>query len=280
MNIIILCSDDALAGILCYPLLREYNRDIKEIIIQESVMIPGKTPLKMFLDVVKKSGLKFALYQAIEIIGLGLIADIRYYLRFNKNPNSILMKPSKLALKFKIPIRYVKKIGVEQELKKVKQLNPDIILCLRFSEIIKKNLLEIPSIGILNFHPALLPSYGGLCSIFQAVNHNEKYAGATIHWMDEGIDSGGIAMQTPILINRKVTLNSLSLSIYKKGSELLVDLFKDMYIKKTKIEIEKVYPISYFSWATKKEVKEFFKNSNKLISISDFWNALFKYGVD
>ena len=46
-------------------------------------------------------------------------------------------------------------------LKKITELKPDLILSLRYGEILKKPLLNIPTKGVINFHPSLLPKYGG-----------------------------------------------------------------------------------------------------------------------
>jgi phosphoribosylglycinamide formyltransferase-1 len=51
---------------------------------------------------------------------------------------------------------------------------------------------------IINVHPALLPSFPGLDAIDQAIAHGVKITGVTVHFVDEGVDSGPIILQRPV----------------------------------------------------------------------------------
>ena len=51
---------------------------------------------------------------------------------------------------------------------------------------------------IVNVHPALLPSFPGLDAIGQALDHGVKITGVTVHFVDEGVDSGPIILQRPV----------------------------------------------------------------------------------
>lgn len=62
----------------------------------------------------------------------------------------------------------------------------------------------------VNIHPSLLPSFKGLNAIKQAINHNFKFIGATLHKVDNTIDGGQILIQTSILINHKMNLDKIS----------------------------------------------------------------------
>jgi phosphoribosylglycinamide formyltransferase-1 len=51
---------------------------------------------------------------------------------------------------------------------------------------------------IINVHPALLPSFPGLDAVQQALDHGVKVTGVTVHFVDEGVDSGPIILQRPV----------------------------------------------------------------------------------
>lgn len=51
---------------------------------------------------------------------------------------------------------------------------------------------------IINVHPALLPSFPGLDAVQQALDHGVKVTGVTVHFVDEGVDSGAIILQRPV----------------------------------------------------------------------------------
>lgn len=96
----------------------------------------------------------------------------------------------------------------------LKKLSPDIVV-LGGSRILKKNIIDIPRIGILNAHPGYLPNYRGVDVIPWAV-YNGDNVGVTVHLIDEHIDSGLIIDRQFISIEQGDTIESL-----KKKTEIL-----------------------------------------------------------
>ena len=66
---------------------------------------------------------------------------------------------------------------------------------------------------ILNIHPSLLPAFPGLESQRQALEHGAKFAGCTVHFVDENLDAGPIILQSAIPIRDDDTVESLSARI-------------------------------------------------------------------
>ena len=93
-------------------------------------------------------------------------------------------------------------------LKKIKQYEVDLILLAGYMKKISKNLVKNYKNKILNIHPSLLPKYGGKgfygMKVHEAVYANkDKKTGATVHFVDEGYDTG------PILIQKAINLKSV-----------------------------------------------------------------------
>ncbi len=63
---------------------------------------------------------------------------------------------------------------------------------------------------ILNIHPSLLPAFPGLESQRQALEHGAKFAGCTVHFVDENLDAGPILLQSAVPIRDDDTVDSLS----------------------------------------------------------------------
>jgi phosphoribosylglycinamide formyltransferase-1 len=63
---------------------------------------------------------------------------------------------------------------------------------------------------ILNVHPALLPAFPGLHAQRRAIEHGVKVAGATVHFVDEGVDTGPIVLQAPVPVLETDTEESLA----------------------------------------------------------------------
>ena len=84
----------------------------------------------------------------------------------------------------------------------------DYIFCFG-SKILKKTLINSYKNKIINFHPSLLPKYPGLNAIDQAILNNEKELGNTAHFIDEGIDTGQIILQSRIDSNEFVNYDTV-----------------------------------------------------------------------
>ena len=84
----------------------------------------------------------------------------------------------------------------------------DYIFCFG-SKILKKTLINSYKNKIINFHPSLLPKYPGLNAIDQAILNNEKELGNTAHFIDEGIDTGQIILQSRINSNEFVNYDTV-----------------------------------------------------------------------
>lgn len=76
-------------------------------------------------------------------------------------------------------------------------LQADVACVACFSRRIPASMLALPRYGFLNLHPSLLPAHRGLEPLFWILRNGET-AGVTIHFMDEGLDTGDIALQAPL----------------------------------------------------------------------------------
>lgn len=80
---------------------------------------------------------------------------------------------------------------------------PDIIISSYYRKILKANILNIPRLGAVNVHSAILPKGRGPAPTMWNVINGDEFAGATLHYMDEGIDSGDIIDQKIVRINNR-----------------------------------------------------------------------------
>jgi phosphoribosylglycinamide formyltransferase 1 len=85
----------------------------------------------------------------------------------------------------------------------------EIIVLAGFMRIIKRGMLAAYGNRILNIHPALLPAFPGMASWKQALDYGAKVAGCTVHFVDEGTDTGPIIVQRPVPILENDTPEAL-----------------------------------------------------------------------
>lgn len=124
-----------------------------------------------------------------------------------------------------IPIWDIKTPNSKKFLKELKKLNPDVIIN-QSQSIIKKELLEIPKIGVINRHNALLPKNRGRLTPFWVLYKQETETGVSIHFVEEGIDSGEIIVQKRFNISSKDTFNSIVKKNYEIAPKAMLEAIK------------------------------------------------------
>ena len=128
-------------------------------------------------------------------------------------------------------------------LKKYKVTPTNGLVCLAgFMRIISPSFIKQYKNKILNIHPALLPAFPGLDAQKQAVEFGAKFSGCTVHFVDEGVDTGPIILQEIVKVDSKDTEKTLSKKIIVKEHEIYpkaVELFakKKLVIKGRKVRI-------------------------------------------
>ena len=95
----------------------------------------------------------------------------------------------------------------------------DWIICAGYMRILKKTILENFKGKIINIHPSLLPAFRGLDAQKQALDYGVKISGCTVHFVDEGVDSGPIIAQCPVEVLDGDTVNDLTQRILKAEHE-------------------------------------------------------------
>ncbi len=85
------------------------------------------------------------------------------------------------------------------------------LVCLAgFMRIISPEFVKKYKNRIINIHPALLPSFPGLDAQKQAIEYGSKYSGCTVHFVDSGVDTGPIILQSIVKIRKGDTEKTLS----------------------------------------------------------------------
>ncbi|MDK7185088.1 phosphoribosylglycinamide formyltransferase [Winkia neuii] len=80
----------------------------------------------------------------------------------------------------------------------VAQFQPDLIVCAGFMRLVGQTFLAAFAGKVINTHPALLPSFPGMHGVRDALDHGVKITGATIFYVDAGVDTGRIIAQVAV----------------------------------------------------------------------------------
>ena len=97
----------------------------------------------------------------------------------------------------------------------------DLVVLAGYMELLSPEFVRRFPNRIVNVHPALLPSFPGLDAIGQALEHGVRVAGVTVHFVDEGVDSGPIILQRPVEVPYTRDRSKLESAIHEVEHQLL-----------------------------------------------------------
>jgi phosphoribosylglycinamide formyltransferase-1 len=92
----------------------------------------------------------------------------------------------------------------------------DLVCLAGYMRIVTPILLKAYEGRILNIHPSLLPSFPGLDAQRQALEHGVRFSGATVHFVDQGVDTGPIVLQSVVPVEPEDTPATLSQKILEQ----------------------------------------------------------------
>lgn len=141
-----------------------------------------------------------------------------------------------LAEKHSLAFRYFKNINNDATIQFIKEAKPDLLFVIGLSQLIKKELINLPSSGCVGYHPTMLPQGRGRAAIAWIIFGKAKPA-ATFFMIDDGVDSGDIIGQLPVSLNGDEYPQEVIDKIMAGISKLLDDLLPN--IKKGVINPQK-----------------------------------------
>jgi methionyl-tRNA formyltransferase len=118
--------------------------------------------------------------------------------------------PIKAALAGRtLPILQPARIKHAEAVAEIRALAPDVIVVMAYGQILPRSVLEIPPVACLNLHASLLPRHRGAAPIQAAIVAGDRDSGITVMYMDEGLDTGDILLQSRLEIAADETGGSL-----------------------------------------------------------------------
>jgi phosphoribosylglycinamide formyltransferase-1 len=180
----------------------------------------------------KLTGLK-KIKTAVFISGTGSnLKNLIKFSKLKKTPISIdlivsnthLAKGLKYANQFKIKKKIFNFKNFKKDEKNILILlnkrNIKLVCLAGFMRILSKEFIKKFHKKIINIHPSLLPKYKGLNTHSRAIKNKDKFAGCTVHYVTEKLDSGKIIMQKKIKIKARDNPSSLAKKILKQEHKL------------------------------------------------------------
>jgi len=130
--------------------------------------------------------------------------------------------------KYNIDYIFPANINSTEFIKIVKFYDCDLFVSMSFNQIFRSSIINTPRLGIINCHAGKLPFYRGRNILNWALINDEKEFGITVHYVDEGIDTGDIIKQRCFDIRDNYDYNKLLQIAYVECAQILFDSIKEI----------------------------------------------------
>ena len=124
-----------------------------------------------------------------------------------------------------------KELWAERLLANVQHHQPDLVVLAGFMKVLPANFVAALKGKLINIHPSLLPEFKGVHAVRDALEAGATKTGVTIHYVDEGVDTGEIIVQSEVAIEPNDTEAVLHERIKKVEHELLASTIEQIAYK-------------------------------------------------
>jgi methionyl-tRNA formyltransferase len=155
-------------------------------------------------------------------------------------------------------------INAEKFRERLRKAGADLIISVSCPQIFKKSLIELPQLGCLNIHGAILPQYRGVLPSFWMLANEEKKAGVSIYYVNEKIDAGELCGQHIFGILPDESLDSFIARSKAIAAELLIEVLGKIEVGTITRTPLNLADGSYYSWPDKEAVKRFLASRHRL----------------
>ncbi|HSI88871.1 MAG TPA: methionyl-tRNA formyltransferase [Pyrinomonadaceae bacterium] len=132
---------------------------------------------------------------------------------------------------------------------RISDLKPDLIFVWSYPMILPRRVIEIPRLGSINLHMGLLPHYRGVNGLKWALLNDESETGITLHYIDEGIDTGDMISRVSFPIGEDDDLVSLMKKARFAGMHLIKNIWPQLVNGKIKAMPQDEADAGYYSAA-------------------------------
>lgn len=151
------------------------------------------------------------------------------------------------AEKYNIDYLHPVKINSDEFYDKAQQYNCDLFVSMSFNQIFKSRITNLPPLKTINCHAGKLPFYRGRNILNWALINDEKEFGITVHYIDEGIDTGDIIFQRSFPITDGDDYGSLLEIAYVECANILYDTIKQIQQgTSNRIVQDTIHPVGFY----------------------------------
>ncbi len=197
-------------------------------------------------------GSKYAYYRFCDIIS-------------RKVPLKTFYSIEQVCRKYGVNVMHRERVNSEDFLAELGRMKIDLIISVAAPQIFKEKLINLPGRGCINIHNSRLPKYRGMLPNFWQMFNGEKSVGTTIHYINAGIDDGGILFQKETPIEPGESLDSLIRRTKQLGAIFMIDAVLSLRKGTIKPLPNRKEEATYYTFPTKEQAKEFRRRGYRLL---------------
>jgi methionyl-tRNA formyltransferase len=216
--------------------------------------IHAATALNLLLPILKNYEVKIILSKKVGRVD-DLVSELQDLRKFERE--GVVEVFVKLAAELRAEIFSYENVNSEIALNDFRDFAPDLAVSIRFGQIFKQALINIPRLGVINLHSGILPNYRGVLATFWAVLNGDREIGTTLHFIsDAKIDEGEVIGISRMKVDFAKPLVSNITNLYEGGCLLISEVIGKIS-RGEKIATIKQGEGKYFSYPTAEDVKKF-----------------------
>lgn len=183
-------------------------------------------------------------HQALDKLLSDDTLEVRFVCARNDRPDPVLkLKAGKNNLDF---ITHPK-INSDEFINKLRDYKCELFVSMSFNQIFQHEVLSLPSLKTINCHAGKLPFYRGRNILNWALINDETEFGITVHFVDDGIDTGDIILQRCYPISDQDDYGSLLVKSYDGCADILYEAIKCLQENKVNLISQKtVHPLGFY----------------------------------
>jgi len=253
MKIILFVNDSFFSYLLARPLIDKYHADIALVVLSTRV----QSSLSQVVKIFRKSSLEYFCYRST-IQAFSML-------------NGFMKRKTVDSLSRRHGITRIRSQRLKKNIENISEAGPfDIGFAFNFDQIIGSEIFGLCENGIINIHASKLPNDKGISPVLWAFARGDEEIWSSIYKMDEGIDTGPIAEQIRIPVDKDSTAFSLYKKVCIESGKRLVHVLEK--IKKGECTYRQQVNTggeTYWSWPDDYHAKLLKRSNRRLISISD-----------
>jgi len=195
-------------------------------------------------------------------------------------PAERLLTLNRLVERHRVPVQIVYRMEDNNLRVTAEAFQPDLILSVRFSYIFPSSFIALPRLGVINVHPGAVPGYAGLYPHFHSMLSGEKALGCTVHFVDDGIDSGAILATGEVPIEPERSAFGHNLASHLVGNRLVAEIVEQLAGgKRLRGKLQDRSRLRHHTYPTPEEFAAFEMKGFSLIDMREYLDLLGRFGL-